>query len=156
MQTVVLSCFCSSAIVVLSFKINENRWKSMFYRGLSSKIDENPVRAKKIRFLASNFGINFRRPFVLVFFKFLMDFDSHFGCILASFSIHFACLFLASILHRFSIDFESFLDRKTVQNRCQNVSWKASKFIIVLTSFPRLPKIDLFVNMASTWPQLAS
>ena len=46
-------------------------------------------------FLVSNFGINFRIPFFPVFFRFWMDFGSHFGCILVSFSILFASLFRA-------------------------------------------------------------
>ena len=62
-----------------------------------------PLRANG--FLALHFCIIFRDVFCIVFSYFLMDFDLHFGAMLASFSMFFASLFRASVLHGFFINF---------------------------------------------------
>ena len=60
-----------------------------------------PLRAHG--FMALHFCIIFRDVFL---YCFLMDFDLHFGTMLASFSMFVALLFRPSILHGFVINFE--------------------------------------------------
>ena len=63
---------------------------------------QRPLRAHS--FLALNFASFFVMFFCKVFSCFLMDFDLHFGAMLASFSMFVALFFRASILHGFVIN----------------------------------------------------